>query len=214
MGNKTSIIIADDHPIFRKGLVDLISDEKKFDIIAEAENGLEALNQIKSLQPEIAILDINMPKLNGFEVVKELSKINSKTKIIFLTMHKEEHILSKAIDFQVMGYILKECATDDIIDCINYVAQDKQYISPAISELLIKRSQLLNETRDKLDGLTAMEKKILGLIAHEKTSREIADQLFISIRTVECHRINICHKLELSGINSLLKFAIDNKHLF
>jgi DNA-binding NarL/FixJ family response regulator len=200
--------------VFRKGLVDLISDEDNFEVIAEAENGKEAIMQIKKYQPEIAILDINMPLINGFEVAKELNKAKAKTKIIFLTMHKEENILNKALDFRAKGYILKECAIDDIINCINYVSQDKQYISPAISELLVKRTRLFKGTESKLDKLTLTEKKILSLIAEEKTSREIAEQLFVSIRTVENHRINICHKLELSGINSLLKFVIENKHLF
>lgn len=214
MNKKNKIVIADDHPVFRKGLIDIISEEDNFEITAEAENGMEALELIDIHQPDIAVLDINMPLMNGFEVAKELKKKQSKTKIIFLTMHKEEYILNKALDYHAKGYILKECAVDDIIDCINYVAQNKDYISPAISNLLLKRGRLLSEAKGKLDKLTATERKILSLIAEERTSREIADQLYISIRTVENHRINICHKLDLHGVNSLLKFAIENKHLF
>lgn len=214
MNSKSKIVIADDHPVFRKGLIDIISDEDNLEIIAEADNGKQALEYIFQLKPDIAVLDINMPLMNGFEVVKELKKRQSKTKVIFLTMHKEEDILNKALDYHAMGYILKECAVDDIIDCINYVAQNKSYISHAISSLLLERGRSLNEAKGKLDKLTSTERKILALIADEKTSRQIADQIFISIRTVENHRINICHKLDLHGVNSLLKFAIENKHLF
>lgn len=219
MKNKCSILIADDHPVFRKGLIDIIKDLSDHEIIAEAENGQQAFELISGLQPDIAILDINMPRLSGFEVVKEITKLKAinpsgiKTKIIFLTMHKEEEILNKALDYNASGYILKECAVDDIIDCINFVAENKVYISPQISGLFLQRNQLQNRSKDRLTLLTPAEMKVLSHIADEKTSREIAELLFISVRTVDNHRTNICHKLNLHGVNSLLKFALDNKHL-
>jgi len=214
MKKTCNILIADDHPVFRKGLTDLISEYSDHNIIAEAENGQQAADMIGTLQPDIAILDIDMPGLSGFEVAKELNRQKSKTKIIFLTMHKEEEILNKALDYNAGGYILKECAVDDIIDCINYVAEGKVYVSPVISGLFLKRNHANNDARSLIDTLTSSELKVLTLIAEEKTSREIAESLFISIRTVEAHRSNICNKLNIHGINSLLIFALDNKHLF
>jgi DNA-binding NarL/FixJ family response regulator len=214
MYKPTTILVADDHPVFRKGLIDIISEEESLQIIADAADGKSAFKIISEKLPDIAILDINMPELTGFDVAKAMIKQKSKTKIIFLTMHKEKEILNKAFDFSAAGYILKECAVDEIIDCINFVKEGKTYISPQISNILLERSHLHNEYKDKIEKLSLTEKKILSLIAEEKTSREIADELFISIRTVENHRLNICHKLQLSGVNSLLKFALDNKHLF
>jgi len=214
VNKKTTILIADDHPVFRKGLIDIIKDEADLEVIAESSDGKSALNFILEKKPEIAILDINMPELTGFDVAKVVYKHKLNTKIIFLTMHKEEEILNKALDYECAGYILKECAVDDIIECINFVKENKTYISPAISDILIKNNRLNSHFIHNIDKLTKTEKKILSLIADEKTSREISEQLYISIRTVENHRTNICHKLGLHGINSLLKFAIENKHLF
>lgn len=213
MSKNCSILLADDHPVFRKGLFDIISEYSSHKIIGEAEDGRMAVEMIVSLQPDIVILDINMPSLSGFEVAKEISKLKLKTRVIFLTMHKEEEILHKALEYNAGGYILKECAVDDIIDCINYVAEGKVYVSPAISGLLLKRNQEQKNLSALLDTLTSSEIRVLKLIADEKTSREIADELFISIRTVEAHRSNICNKLNIHGINSLLKFALDHKHL-
>lgn len=208
-----SILLADDHPVFRKGLYDIISEYSNHKIIGEAEDGKKAVEMVSNLQPDIIILDINMPSLSGFEVVKEILKLKLKTRVIFLTMHKEEEILHKALDYNAKGYILKECAVDDIIECINYVAEDKIYVSPAISGLLLKRNKEQRNLSALLATLTSSELKVLKLISEEKTSRDIADELFISIRTVEAHRSNICNKLNIHGINSLLKFALENKHL-
>ncbi|MFH1194773.1 MAG: response regulator transcription factor, partial [bacterium] len=137
----------------------------------------------------------------------------SATKIIFLTMHKEEDVFNKALDLGVMGYILKESASEDIIECIKTVAENKHYISPIISEYLINRVSCSAVSKNKIDKLTHTEKNILKMISDKKTSKEIAETLFISIRTVENHRTNICNKLELHGNNSLLLFAVENKHL-
>lgn len=214
MEKKTTIFIADDHPVFRKGLIDIIKEEKSFELIGESSDGENAFETIMRSSPDIAILDINMPKLSGFEVVKLMKKNDVKTKIIFLTMHKEDEILNKALELEVTGYILKECAVDDIIECINYVNEGQTYISPAISNIILKHNKLKSAYKSSFEKLTPMEKKILYFIADGNTSQEIADKLFISIRTVENHRENICKKLELHGVNSLIKFAFDHKHLF
>lgn len=214
MKKKYSIIVADDHPVIRKGLVEIISDDENFEVIAEAANGKDVLMLVKEMKPDIVVLDINMPGYSGFEVAKMLLDSNVNSRIVFLTMHKEEEILNKALDFEAFGYILKECAVDDIIDCLNFVKNGKKYISPVISDILLNRKKSNNFIMSNLAKLTKTEKRILSLISEEKTSKEISELLFISLRTVENHRINICHKLSLHGVNSLLKFAIDHKNLF
>ncbi|MFA4923036.1 MAG: response regulator transcription factor [Ignavibacteriaceae bacterium] len=217
MKNSINLIIADDHPIFRKGLIDLISAIPQFSICGEAENGNAAMDLILKQNPAIAILDINMPGMNGFDIAKKVKSLQLPVKIIFLTMYNEEELFNKAMDLGVKGYILKECAVKDILDCIHSVAEGKHYISPAISDYLVNRSSMLkiNEgQKSAIERLTPSEKQILRLIAEEKTSKEIADLLFISIRTVDNHRMNICNKLSIHGSNALLKFALENKQLF
>lgn len=217
MANNPKLIIADDHPIFRKGLVDLITSTTRFSICGEAENGNTAFELIKKLTPDIAILDINMPGMNGFDIAKKVKYEEIKVNIIFLTMYNEEELFNKAMDLGVKGYILKECAVKDILDCIQSVADGKYYISPVISDYLVNRSTVLKideQQKSAIEKLTPTEKQILKFIAEDKTSKEIADRLFISVRTVENHRMNICNKLSIHGSNALLKFSLENKHLF
>jgi DNA-binding NarL/FixJ family response regulator len=217
MKNNIEIIIADDHPIYRKGLVELISAISQFSICGEAEDGNAAMELILKYNPAIAILDINMPGLNGFDIAKKVKSQQLPVKIIFLTMYNEEELFNKAMDLGVKGYILKECAVKDILDCIQSVAEGKHYISSVISDYLVNRSSLLKINEGQklaIEKLTPTEKQILQLIAEEKTSKEIADKFFISIRTVDNHRMNICNKLSIHGSNSLLKYALENKNFF
>ena len=217
MEKKINILVADDHPIFRKGLVELISDVPQLFVCGEAEDGNSAIELIQLTKPSIAILDINMPGMNGFDVAKEVRSLKLPVFIIFLTMYNEEELFNKAMDLGVRGYILKECAAKDILDCILSVAKGKHYISPVISDYLVNRSMVMKITEERksaIEKLTPMEKQILSLIAEDKTSKEIADKFFISIRTVDNHRMNICNKLSIHGSNALLKFALENKHHF
>lgn len=217
MEKKINIIIADDHPIFRKGLVELISNVPQLSICGEAENGNYALELIQKEKPSVAILDINMPELNGFEVAKNVKAQGLPVYLIFLTMYNEEELFNKAMDLGIRGYILKECAVKDILDCILSVAEGKYYISPVISDYLVNRSSMLKineEQKSGLEKLTPTERQILKLIAENKTSKEIAARFFISTRTIDNHRMNICNKLSIHGSNALLKFALENKHLF
>lgn len=214
MSKEIKVVIADDHPIFRNGLRQIIDTEKSIRIIGESDNGQKALEQILELKPDIAILDIDMPKLTGLEVLKNLKDDN--TKVIFLTMYAEEDIFDEAMNLGIKGYVLKDSAVNDIIECISTVSADNYYISPSVSNFLINRRKKLNELKSNnpnFQKLTHSEKKVLKYICENKTSREIADVLFLSTRTVENHRTNICNKLNLKGSHSLIKFAIENKAL-
>jgi DNA-binding NarL/FixJ family response regulator len=216
MSEKIKIIIADDHPIFRNGLKQIISDDGDISVIGEAGDGEKALQLIKELSPDIAVLDLHMPEKNGLQILKDESVDKKKTKFVFLTMHKEEDVFNEAMEQGVKGYVLKESATNDIVDCIRTVFRNQYYISPLISGYLIKRRESLKEleaSKPALNKLTPAELKILKLIAENKTSREIAEELYISYRTVENHRTNISSKLNLHGSHSLIKFAIKNKSL-
>ena len=208
------IIVADDHPVFRRGLRMIIEAETSFNVIAEAEDGLAALQLIREQQPDVAVLDVDMPNGGGFEVVRELQQFQLRTQIIFLTMYKDEALFNKAMDLGVKGYVLKDSAIEDIIASIKTVAAGQNYISQPLATYLINRSRrqaAFDQQTPSINNLTPTERRILRLIADHKTSREIAAELFVSIRTVERHRLNICDKLNLHGSNALMRFALENK---
>lgn len=212
-----NIIIADDHPLFRSGLSSIIKENSEYNIIGESANGAEVLELIRNYKPEIAILDINMPFMNGLKVTRAVNKEKLPTKIIILTMYKDEDYFNEAINLDVSAYILKDCATNEILKGIEEVLSGEYYFSPGVLNYLVKRKnrqKMLETENTGLKDLTAAEKQVLEKVAENKTSREIAEELFISIRTVQNHRNNICAKLGLKGYNKLLQFAIYNRDLF
>ncbi len=212
--NEITIIIADDHPIVRKGVRETIEEESKFIVLAEANNGREAIEAIEKFSPNVTILDVDMPVMNGFDAAREIRARKLATEIIFLTMHRDEDLFNEAIDLGVKGFVLKDSALSDIVECIKTVAQSEHYASHALTKFLINRSRRaiqLIEKQPSINDLTATERRVLKLIAENLTSKEIAAQLFISPRTVEKHRQNICQKLGLQGSHSLLKFAVFHK---
>ncbi len=216
MIKKINIVIADDHPIIRQGIKWALEQNSEFKIIGEAKNGSSALELLQNSKPDIITLDVEMPELSGFEVARKASEEKIQTKIIFLTMYKDEQMFNEAIELGAKGYILKENAVDDIVECVKKVSEGYNFISPALSHFLLKkRNEMKNFKKDNptISCLTKTERKILKLISLEKTTKEISEELFISYKTVENHRNNISKKLKLSGSHSLIKFAISNKSL-
>ena len=214
MENRIRIIMADDHPIVRQGLKQIIEADKSVSILAEAGDGKTALRLIEQHKPDVAVLDIDMPEADGFDVVRALREKNIGVEVVFLTMHSEDEIFEEAMDLGVKGYVLKDSATSDIVAIIKSVASGRAFLSPALSMLLLNRRNRIVELNESLPGLqtlTPTERKILRLIAEDKTSKDIAAGLFISPRTVETHRTNICRKLNLSGSLALVKFAVTHK---
>lgn len=212
--SEIKIIIADDHPIFRRGLKGMIEAEADLKIVAEADNGETALSAILEFEPDIAVLDLDMPKIGGFEIVRHAQAKNLAVEIIFLTMHDSESIFNTALDLGVKGYVLKDSALPEIIDAIHAVWGGQNYVSRELATLLDNRNNRIDESCieiKKTNNLTVTERRVLKLIAEDKTSRQIAEELFISIRTVDRHRANISEKLNLRGTNALLKFAIEHR---
>src|ERR1044072_5037320 len=191
MSEEIQIIIADDHPIFRRGLRGIIEGQADLNVVAEADNGETALSLIKEHEPDVVVLDVDMPGKDGFETVKSIMQQDLGVGVIFLTMHNSESIFNAALDLGVKGYVLKDSALPEITDSIRAVAAGKNYISPPLSTYLVNRAgrtESLAAQTPGISGLTPAERNILKLIAAEKTSRQIADELFISIRTVDRHR--------------------------
>ena len=214
MSNPIRIVIADDHPIVRTGLRRVIEGEPDFEVVAEAGDGETGLELIRKLQPHVAILDLDMPKLNGFAVAGEIRRSNLSVEVMFLTIHREVDLLQKAMDIGGSGYIVKQSALIDIVDGIRSVAARRPYVSPSMTPALLQRrarAQALEETTPSLNDLTPSERRILSMIAMGKATSAIAAELFIHERTVESHRASISHKLQLKGANSLLRFALEHK---
>jgi DNA-binding NarL/FixJ family response regulator len=214
VSREISIIIADDHPIVRKGLREIIEADSRLKVLAEADDGEEAIRLIEELKPEIVVLDIDMPRLDGFGAARELLKRRNPVKIVFLTIHRKEDIFHAAMDLGVRGYILKESAIFEIVNGIKAVAEGEYFVTASLTSFLIgrrQRAQNFERTEPNLARLTPTERRILQLIADYKSNKEIAAELFVHYRTIETHRTNICQKLELQGHKALLKFAVENK---
>jgi DNA-binding NarL/FixJ family response regulator len=207
----TRVLIADDHPIFRQGLKKVLEPEKKYIVVSETSNGEEALEKIRETNPDTVILDIDMPKLNGIEILKVIQKEKIPVKSIILTMYKDEEYFNQAMDYGVMGYLLKDSVVIELIECMEAVESGKHYISPKISDYLLQRSEKqksLSNAVPQLQLLTKTEMEVLRHLSENKTSKKIAEEMYISERTVENHRANICSKLGLKGYNALLLFAL------
>ena len=209
-----TVVIADDHPIFRKGLRQVLETDRSLHIVAEAEDGDGALAFLEQLRPQVAVIDIDMPGADGFEIARRVKEEQLLVAIIFLTMHTDEQIFNTAFDLGVKGYVLKDGAVTEIIKAVRAVAAGENYISPELSTFLVRRANraaALSQDKPALASLTQTEQRVLKLIANYKTSRDIAEELCISPRTVERHRANISEKLNLKGSHALLKFATEHK---
>jgi DNA-binding NarL/FixJ family response regulator len=182
-------------------------------VIGEAKDGAEAIERLLHCQADVALLDIDMPKASGFEVLTTVREKGVVLQFIFLTMHKDEQFLNAALDLGVKGFLVKDSAAEEVIDCINAVVNGEEFISPQLTSFLLKRLRQAQANPAKasmLDQLTPTERKVLRLIAAYKTNKEIAAELFMGVRTVEQHRLNISEKFDLKGRHALMKFATEN----
>jgi DNA-binding NarL/FixJ family response regulator len=210
---KIRILVADDHPIVRKGLRFSIEEDPGLKVVGEAADGQAALDLIRKLRPQIAVLDIDMPKLDGLAVAREMARQKLDTKIIFLTFHADEDLFRSAMELGSRGYILKDSASQEIVAGVRAVASGRPYISSAITEKLLHPRKPPMAQDGITANLTPTERRIMRLIADGKTSKEIGAELSIHYRTIENHRTNICRKLNLEGegANALLRFALQHK---
>lgn len=214
MKNIITLVIADDHPIVLKGLRQEIERDPELRVIGEACDGEIALDLIRQHNPHVAVLDVAMPRMTGLDVLRHLQEEKNPVAVIILTVYDDEGVFSKAIDLGVMGYILKDSTSLDIIRGIKRVAKGDYFISSALTNNFAKSTHAVDaqiEHRLGLQVLSNSERRILRLIAADKSTREIADELSISPNTVNSHRANISAKLKLSGSFSLLRFALENK---
>jgi DNA-binding NarL/FixJ family response regulator len=216
MSKVINILIVDDHPIFRRGLRHIVESEQGMHVIGDVSDGEAALEYFEKHSIDVAILDLDMPKMSGLDLAQTLAKKRNPVEIIILTMHKEEQLFSRAMDLGVKGFVSKENAATEIAEAIRAVIKGRYYVCSIFSHFLVRRSgQTIVHAKKStgLDQLTEAERRVLKLIAENKSSKQVAEELFISPKTVENHRANICAKLDIHGSHALLRFILDNKSL-
>jgi DNA-binding NarL/FixJ family response regulator len=211
---RIKVFLVDDHPVFRHGLKEIVNADSRFVVVGESGDGESALAGIAKAKPDIAVLDVNLPRRNGLEVARVLRTATPRVACLMLTMIADEVTFNAAMDAGAQGYLLKDDAMDLVLDGLRVVAAGGFYLSPTISGWLARRqhrASALKEEKSGLATLTATERRVLLLVAENKTNKEIGESLFISHRTVETHRSRICQKLNLRGAHKLLQFAIEHR---
>ena len=210
--DKTKVLLAEDHTIVRKGLRSLLDKETGIEVVGEAEDGREAIVKAKKLHPDIVVMDIAMPGLNGLEATRQIKKRFSDIKIIILTMHANEEYILQSLKAGASGYLVKKAAPAELISAINAVHKGHSFLSPSISRMVIdeyiRRSKEISEGEEGFEQLTVREREVLQLIAEGRKTREIAELLYISIKTVETHRAHIMNKLDIHSTAELTRYAI------
>ena len=212
MENKQRIFIAEDQTIVRDGLRALLSSNPNFEVVGEAEDGREVIRNIEEYKPDLILMDLSMPRMNGMEAIKEVKKLLPDTKILVLTIHKTEEYILPVLKAGADGYLLKNDTQEELMTAIKSVLEGKSYLSPGVSQKVIEgyvEGSKTVKTKSSWDTLTQREREILKLIAEGYKNREIADDLCISIKTVVKHRANLMEKLDLHNASALTTFAIE-----
>ncbi len=208
---KTTILLADDHPIVRKGLRDLLETEANLQVIGEAANGLEVVAMVERLKPDILVLDVVMPGLNGVEVTQQVLRRSPQTRVIIFSMHADESYVLRALRNGASGYVLKDSSPDELVRAVREVLAGRRYLGPPLSERAIEtyvQQKAETATLDRYERLTTREREILHLTLEGYNNTQIAEQLSISPRTVATHRTNMMRKLGLKTRTDLIRFAL------
>jgi DNA-binding NarL/FixJ family response regulator len=212
MTSKYRIVIAEDHTILREGLRALLSSSPDFEVVGEAQDGREAIRSVEKLKPNLILTDLSMPKMNGMDAIREIRRKAPETKILVLTVHKTEEYILATLQAGADGYLLKDSSHAELLAAVTHVLSGKHYISPGISDKILEgylEGRKAIKTRTSWETLTSREREILKLIAEGYKNKEIADDLCISVKTVEKHRANLMEKLNLHNVQGLTAFAIE-----
>ena len=211
--NKIRVLLADDHTILREGIRALLDDQADIEVIGEAEDGQSTVKLVAKLTPDVVVMDIAMPLLNGLEATRQIQRDYPQVKVLILTMHENEEYIRQVLAAGALGYILKDAAARDLLGAIRAVHQGEVVLSPAITRLVIEDYLRWGDIRsaDTSNGLTPREREILQLIAEGYTNKEIAEILCLSVKTIQSHRTNLMSKLDLHDRGELIKHAIQKK---
>ena len=205
------IIVADDHAVMRRGLRLVLEQQVDFQVIGEANDGREAMSMVESLKPDVAVLDITMPNLNGIDAARQINARQPGVAIVILSMHADEGYVLRALKAGARGYLLKESPESDFIQAIRAVSTGKAFFSPAVSRMLVEdyvRQLQDKDIEDSYELLTPREREVLQLVAEGKSNKDVANMLNLSLYTVETHRSNILEKLNLHSVPELILYAV------
>jgi two-component system, NarL family, response regulator NreC len=205
---KTRILLADDHSVVRQGFGLILSSQPDFEVVGEAANGREAVERCAELQPDVVVMDVSMPELNGIEATRRLGEVAPRTRVLALSMHKDSVYVREILRAGARGYLLKDSVDSDLISAVRSVAKGEGYLSPAVSDAVL--TDYRKHVSDPIDLLTSREREVLQMIAEGKTNKDIANTLNLSVYTVEAHRGRIMEKLNLHSTGELVRFAIRN----
>jgi len=205
---KIRILLADDHAVVRQGFKMILAAQPDFEIVGEAGNGREALEMAEALTPDVVVMDVAMPELNGIEATRRISASLPKTRVLALSMHKDSVYVREILRAGARGYLLKDAIDRDLLEAVRAIARGEGYISPAVSEAVL--SDYRRHVTNPIDMLTTREREVLQLIAEGKTNKEIANDLNLSVYTVDAHRGRIMEKLNLHSTGELVRFAVRN----
>jgi DNA-binding NarL/FixJ family response regulator len=210
---KTRILLADDHTILRDGLCSFLEKESDMQVVGEAQDGRAAVTLACQLKPDVVVMDISMPLMNGLEATRQIKRQCPDARVLILTQYDNEEYIRQALEAGAMGYILKDAAAGELIHAIRSVQRGESVLSPAITRLVIEDYLRWGGTRpnEKVDGLSAREREVLQLIAEGYTNKQIAEILTIAVKTVQAHRLNLMQKLNLHDRGELIKYAIQKK---
>ena len=208
----TRILVADDHEVVRRGLQALLEAQPGWEVSGEAVDGREAVEKAKQLKPDVVIMDISMPVLNGLEATRQILKVNPHARVLILTMHESDQIVREVLDAGARGYILKSDAGRDLVGAVEALRRYNSFFTSKVAEMVLDGYRAVVAEDDKLahDRLTPREREVLQLLAEGKSSKEVAAQLSLSISTAETHRANIMRKLDLHSISDLVRYAVRN----
>ena len=207
------VLLADDHTILRQGLVSILAKDDECVVVGEASNGLEAVEKVLELEPQIAVIDISMPELNGMEVVKRINKKLPECKILVLTMHEEEEYVIHMVRAGASGYLLKDSASEELIKAVKTLASGKSYFSQYAAQVLANQYTQPDKWSDPYKNLTKREREVFHLVVDGKTTKDIAKALDISVKTAENHRGKVMDKLNVANSAELVKYAAQHKLL-
>jgi len=205
------ILVADDHQVVRTGLRTLLESKTGWQVCAEAANGREAVEKAGALQPDVAVLDIGMPLLNGVEATRQIRKVSPETEILILTMHDSEHMIQGVLDAGAHGYILKDDADRNLLAAVESLHRHKPYLSSRVSAAAVAAQPGSDGIERPARRLTPREREIVQLLAEGKSNKEIATYLNISVKTAETHRANIMLKMNFHSVTELVRYAVKNK---
>jgi DNA-binding NarL/FixJ family response regulator len=211
--SEVRIMIADDHAIVRRGLRALLECQPDWEVCAEASNGLEAVRCVEQLHPDVAIVDIGMPELNGLEATRQILSISPHTEVLILTMHQSEEVVEEVLKAGARGYVLKSDADQNLIAAVESLLEHKPFLTSNVTDIVLSEyltSRTVPPVVPLVKNITLREREIIQLLAEGKSNKEIAVALNISTRTVEAHRANIMNKLNLDSLSSLVRYAIRN----